>query len=213
MKNPFINFSEIKEKAASAKIVAVSKYQSDRDIALMSSFGIEDFGENQVQQFLKRQIAFPKLNWHFIGQLQTNKVKYLINKVYLIQSLDSIKLAQKIQEQSLKNNTITDCLIQLRFEDNDQKGGVTIEQLDKLYNYCRNCPNISIKGFMVIAPLSQGEEVIIDVFSKTKDIFANYQKEDKNIQYLSMGMSSDYVEALKCGANMLRIGEKLFTKE
>ncbi len=212
MENPFINFQTIMAKLGSGKLVAVSKNQSKQDIALMQALGVTDFGENQVQKLLQRYQDFPELNWHFIGQLQRNKVKYLLGKTVLIQSLDSLALAQEIQKQAAKQNIVINCLLQLKFDNDEKRGGVELSALPQLWDYLQSCEFIRIQGFMAVAPQTDATKLMA-IFSKAKEIYDCYQTIDKEICYLSLGMSADYEIALSCGANMIRIGEKLFTKK
>lgn len=212
METVFRNFEEITKAVGLNTLVAVSKYQSDQDIQLMSELGITDFGENQVQQLLIRQKRFPDLNWHFIGQLQTNKVKYLIGKTKLIHSLDSIKLAREIETQAAKMGETVDCLIQLKFDDDPKRGGVQLDKLTELYDFTLSCRYLRACGFMAIPPLSDNLTLAKLIFEEAKAFFDGFSRENPNWLYLSMGMSADYQLALDCGSNMVRIGEKLFTK-
>ena len=206
-------YQKIKENIKTAALVAVSKNRSIEEIKELQKQGIRDFGENRVREFLSKYEALPELDWHFIGQLQTNKVKYLIGKVKLIQSLDSLRLADEIEKQSAKKQVVTACLIQLKFDDRDERGGISNRELPALYDRCLKCDHLSIRGFMVVAPVHLSEKELTAVFDSAFGIYQRYRKQNNNIRYLSMGMSADYQLALKCGANMVRIGELLFTKD
>jgi len=207
------NYQKIKQEIKTATLVAVSKNRSISQIEELIDMGVTDFGENRVREFLDKWESLPDLNWHFIGQLQTNKVKYLIGKVSLIQSLDSLKLAEEIEKQSQKRQMVNDCLIQLKFDDQDVRGGVKLEELPLLYDYCLGCKHLRIRGFMVVAPLGLKKTKLNEVFHFAYSIYQDYQRKNKDMIYLSMGMSADYEAALECGSNMVRIGEKLFTKD
>jgi len=205
------NYQRIKQEIKTATLIAVSKNRSIEQIRELQEKGVVDFGENRVQEFLSKATVLPDINWHFIGQLQTNKVKYLIGKVKLIQSLDSGKLADEIEKQSRKKGLITECLIQLKFDKQASRGGVRCDDLAALYDHCLTCECLKVRGFMVVAPLDCDEEKLKAVFTAAHEIYREYRDKNEDISYLSMGMSADYLTALACGANMLRIGEKLFT--
>jgi len=211
-KHPFINIPIIKRATKGCTLVAVSKNQSLQDVEAMATLKIKDFGENKVGELLEKQRHFPGLNWHFIGQLQTNKVKQLIGKCAMIQSVNSLKLAQTIDKYSLQKNLITDCLLQIKFDSNPKRGGVTLEELTTLYEYCKSCKGIRVLGFMVVAPNDLNDGELSKIFRQAYTIFNIYRKSDQEIKYLSMGMSADYLLAVKYGANMVRIGQKMFTK-
>ncbi len=207
----YINVKDILANTLNVDLVAISKYQSITDVENIKALGVKNFGENKVQDFLKKYDLIKDVNWHFVGQLQTNKAKYLIGKVNLIQSLDSLKLAQEINKHSVKNNSITSCLIQIKFDDDISRGGINVDSLPTLFDECLKLKGIKIKGFMVVPPLVE-EEGLIEIFKRAKEIFNKYQVLSNDISYLSMGMSSDYKLAIKYGANMVRIGQKLFEK-
>ncbi len=198
---------EILNNIQNAKLIVVSKSRCLKEIQPFYDLGLRNFGENRVQELLAKYDKLANVNWHFIGQLQSNKVKYLIGKVALIQSLNSIKLADTINKESYKLNTFTNCLIQLKFEDDPNRGGIKLGEVDDFYEYCQTLKNLKIKGFMVVPPNDKPPE---DYFMKAKNLFEKYSRIDDNIEHLSMGMSEDYLIALECGSNMLRIGSKLF---
>ncbi|MBB6697637.1 YggS family pyridoxal phosphate-dependent enzyme [Clostridium algidicarnis] len=195
--------------------IAVSKQQSTDSIKKAYDFGIIDFGENKVQELLEKSEELPKdIRWHFIGHLQRNKVKYIVGKVYLIQSLDSIRLLSEIEKQYMKQNKVAEALIEINIGKEKSKDGIFLEDLEELIVEIEKCNFVKIKGLMAIIP--KGDEKSSEsYFMKMKDIWDNlsYRKfSNISMDYLSMGMSRDYELALKCGANMIRVGEGIFGK-
>lgn len=152
------------------------------------------------------------IKWHFIGKLQTNKVKYLVNNVSLIHSLSSIKLLEKIESEYGKANSIANVLIQINIGREESKSGILEEELEELIKAIEKCTHVKVKGIMVIIPKGN-EENSRCYFSKTKEIFKNLKQEDYNnisMEILSMGMSNDYEIAIEEGANLIRIGSGIF---
>lgn len=189
-----------------AKIVAVTKYTNVDFVNIAIKAGIDTLGENRVQEFLDKFEHYDSKNIHFIGHLQTNKVKYIIDKVNLIQSVDSIKLAKVIDEQAFKHNNIMDILVQINVSNEDSKNGIDICDTKYIIDELSALKNINIRGFMTIPMKKQGIELERD-FDKMHEVFSRYDKYD----ILSMGMSSDFELALKHGSTMVRIGTGLFT--
>ncbi|WGL59997.1 YggS family pyridoxal phosphate-dependent enzyme [Pigmentibacter sp. JX0631] len=198
-------------------IIAVSKYQDCNKINSAYSSGQINFGENYIQEWQEKvkffQNSLPNLKWHLIGNLQKNKAKYLTDKVFCLQSLDSIDLAKEIEkkgkfEQKLK------VLIQLQIDKNDQnKSGITIEQAKLLRDYIWKSSKISFAGFMGIGPLDIEINKRKELYYSFIDNAYNLWKETNSINtqpILSLGMSSDYETAIECGSNMLRIGTAIF---
>lgn len=194
---------KLKEECKDRIIVAATKYIGASDMRALFSYGIKDFGENRVDVMLKKMEELKDLEiiWHFIGHLQTNKVKKMINKIDYLHSLDSIHLAEVIDKERLSPlNTF----IELKLVDNENKSGVTIDKLDSFMVEIKKYKNINVVGFMVMADRSD-EESIRKVFKKAKEL-----KEKYHLKYLSMGMSDDYKIALEEGTTHLRIGRLLF---
>lgn len=192
------------------RLMAVTKTVSPDKINYAISQGITLLGENRVQEFISKKDDYDKTaEVHFIGHLQSNKVKYIINDVTLIQSVDSLKLANEINRLSEKNNKIMDILIEVNIGNEASKSGASADDLTDLIYRISELKHIRIKGLMAIPPVNSGE----DVFDKMHSIFLDLK--DKNIanvsmDVLSMGMSGDYVTAIKHGSNLVRIGTKLF---
>jgi len=191
---------------ADIKILAATKTVDAQRINLLSALGINLVGENRVQEFLAKYEAVKGVEWHFIGALQTNKVKYIIDKVSLIHSCDRISLVDELQRQSEKHNKTTNILIEINAGDETAKSGVTFCQIAPLYNYILTKPNLKVVGFMPVMPIDAPEELYI----KAHSIFKKYSTQDKNINTLSMGMSDDYPLAIKHGATIIRLGSCLF---
>ncbi|AGF56399.1 MULTISPECIES: YggS family pyridoxal phosphate-dependent enzyme [Clostridium] len=194
-------------------LLAVSKTKPLEDLEEAYKAGIRDFGENKVQELTTKFESFhDDVRWHLIGHLQTNKVKYLVDKVYLIHSLDSINLLHEIEKNFKKANKIANTLIQINIGRETSKSGILEEDLEKFILEIEKCTNVSVKGIMVIIPVGD-EESNRRYFKKTKEIFDGLKKNEyKNIQMniLSMGMTHDYVTAIEEGSNLVRIGTGIF---
>ena len=177
------------------------------------NIGQRDFGENKVQELISKKEVLPKdIRWHFIGKLQTNKVKYLVNNVYLIHSLSSMKLLEKIESEFGKNDLSANVLIQINIGKEESKSGIYEEELENMLSAIEECKYVKVKGIMVIIPKGNEKENRY-YFSITKTIFDELkQRKFKNIsmEILSMGMTNDYKVAIQEGANLVRIGSGIF---
>lgn len=195
------------------KIVAVSKYNKAEDIAKLYEIGQRAFGENRVQDLTAKQAALEELplEWHYIGNLQRNKLNALIKAdPFLFQSLDSIELANALQRRLADKEKTMDCLLQINSAHEETKSGVAPEQALETFAYIRqNCPNINLKGVMSIGAHTDDQAVIRESFETTYKIYE--QLEDVSI--CSMGMSGDFELAIECGSNMIRLGSVMFPKE
>jgi len=200
---------------SNVKLVAVSKTKPIEDIMEAYKAGQRDFGENKVQELLEKEISLPKdINWHLIGKLQTNKVKYIVGKVCLIHSLSSIKLLDTIEKEYSKKNLTANTLIQINIGREDSKNGIFIEELDELIDAIERSKHCKVKGIMTIIPKGSDEENRY-YFKEVKKIYDNLkERKFKNIsmEILSMGMSNDYKIAIEEGANLIRIGQGIFGK-
>lgn len=197
------------------KLIAVSKTRSIEEIKEAYDFGIRDFGENKVQELVLKEEKLSKdIKWHLIGHLQRNKVKYIVDKVYLIQSLDSIRLLNEIENEYKKKNKTANALIEVNIGREENKTGVLEENLNDLICEIEKCKNVKISGLMAIIP--KGDEIsCLNYFRKVKSIFdrlSNINYKNITMEILSMGMSSDYKYAVSEGSNMVRIGEGIFGK-
>ena len=194
-------------------ILGVTKTVGSDDIMCAVNEGITELGENRVQEFLEKYDKIPNVKWHIIGHLQTNKVKYIIGKTKLIHSVDSVKLAEEIERLSKKAGVITDILIEVNISGEETKSGISEDEILPFLEKAENFSNVKVKGFMTMAPKFAPEDEIRQIFKKLYKIFVDIsQKKYNNIsmEYLSMGMSSDYVIAVEEGANIVRIGSKIF---
>ena len=196
-----------KLKNMNVNIVAVSKYHTKEEIDAVAKEGLITFGENRVQEFLEKYD--PKYKWHIIGHLQTNKVKYIIGKVEMIESLDSIKLAKEIEKQAAKHDVIQNVLVQIKISKDESKTGLPIEETDSFLKEVSTYPHIKLKGFMCVASHTDNIQLIEEEFSMMNDLYKNY-KDLYQLDTLSMGMSNDYELAIKHGSNTVRIGSAIF---
>ena len=190
-----------------AKIVAVTKNTSPEFINIALKNEIHTLGENRVQEFLSKYEQYNTDNIHFIGHLQTNKVKYIIDKVKLIQSVDSLKLASVINDLSFENNIKMDILLQINIGNEETKNGIDINQADDFINEIKTYTNINLRGLMCIPP-----KVDMYTLEKHFDCMNEKYASYTDFDVLSMGMTNDYKLALKHGSNMVRIGSGIFKK-
>ena len=197
------------------EVIAVSKTRSIEEMDGAYKAGARIFGENKVQELIAKYDSFYKdVQWHLIGHLQRNKVKYLVGKVTLIQSLDSVSLLNEIEKQFGKKGAVADTLIEINIGNEESKTGILVEDLDSLLIEVEKCSHVKVKGLMTIIPKGDKENNRY-YFKKVKELYEKLQKKDfKNITMstLSMGMSGDYDIAISEGANMIRIGEGIFGK-
>lgn len=196
------------------KLISVSKTKPVNDILEAYSTGVRDFGENKVQELIEKIDQCPSdITWHLIGNLQTNKVKYIVGKVGLIQSLSSIKLLDKIEQEYQKRDLTANALIQINIGREESKGGFLVEEIDEVINKIKTCKHIKIHGIMTIIPKGSAESNR-DYFRSTKMIFDNLNNlvgiENIQMDILSMGMSNDYEIAIEEGSTMVRIGQGIF---
>lgn len=201
----------------SVKLVAVSKTKPKEDIAELYSFGHKVFGENKVQELAEKYEALPKdIEWHMIGHLQTNKVKYIAPFVSLIHSVDSLKLLIEINKRALQNNRIINCLLECYIAEEDTKFGFSEVEINELLDSkeFKELKNVRIAGLMGIASNSNSSHQIISEFSNLHSIFNRlkntYYSTDESFKELSMGMSGDYQLAIQSGATIIRIGSLIF---
>lgn len=192
-------------------LVAVSKTKTIEDIMSAYNSGQRLFGENRVQELTNKYSNLPKdIKWNMIGNLQSNKVKYIASFVDLIHSLDSLKLAREINKQAEKNNRVIDCLVQIKISKEETKHGVSFENFDEFYKNVKSLKFINIAGLMGMASFTDDKNLIKDEFKSISSLYKKLKLVDKNIKYLSIGMSNDYNLAINEGGNMIRIGSKIF---
>jgi hypothetical protein len=194
------------------KIVAVSKTFSAEYILELYSAGHTDFGENKVQELAakSKELKNNNINWHLVGHLQTNKVKYIVDFVKLIHSVDSLKLALEIDKYAKKSQKVVDVLVQVNTSSEDQKSGTEPENAENLCGSISVLENVKLRGLMTIGMFTEDENIIRENFRVLKDIYDRLKTTYKDFNILSMGMTSDYNIAIEEGSNMIRIGTALF---
>jgi len=194
------------------KLVTVAKYTELENIATLYELGQRAFGENQVQQLKERMTALEELplEWHMIGSLQKNKINNLIDlRPSLMQSLDSSDLATELNKKLETKNSKMNCLLQINAAKEESKSGVSTEEAFDIYQQIKEtCPNITLKGVMTIGAHSEDTKLIQQSFETTHSIYEKLEKEGATV--CSMGMSSDYNLAIRCGSNLIRVGSALF---
>lgn len=213
---------ELKETAARKSgrtgddvlLVAVTKLHGADEINEAIDAGITDIGENKVQEIMDKYEKVKPVRWHLIGHLQTNKVKYIIDKVSMIHSVDSLKLAKEIDKRAAQHDLIMDILVQVNAAEEESKFGITAEETDQLIaDIAQQCPNIRIKGLMCIAPYEEDPNDARAYFAEVKQIYDKYAdrpEERIDFQYLSMGMTNDFEVAVEEGSNLIRVGTAIF---
>lgn len=213
------NISAIKDelKSSGAKLIAVSKTKPVEIVQEAYNSGQRVFGENTVQELVEKFESLPKdIEWHLIGHLQTNKVKYIAPFISMIHSVDSLKLLQEINKQALKNNRVIDCLLQIYIADEDTKYGLDFAEAIELLRSeeYQQLQNIRICGVMGIATLTDNPRMTKDEFYELRTFYTGLKetffRKDPNFTEISMGMSGDYKLALEHGSTMVRIGSSLF---
>ncbi|MBE7037780.1 MAG: YggS family pyridoxal phosphate-dependent enzyme [Ruminococcaceae bacterium] len=200
-------------KADDIIILGVTKTIDAEDIKKAVDEGIYHLGENRVQEFLEKEDKIDNVKWHIIGHLQTNKVKYIIGKTFLIHSVESIKLAKEIDRLSSQKGITTDVLIEVNVSGEESKYGIRCEDIDSFLDEIDKFNAVKVKGFMTMAPKDAADNEIRQIFRKLYKIYVDIsQKKYNNIsmEYLSMGMSSDYELAILEGANIVRVGSAMF---
>ena len=207
------NYQDIlSQLTQNVKLVAVSKNHPSEKIKEVYDLGQRAFGENKVQELLEKQPVLPNdIEWHLIGHLQTNKVKYIAGFISMIESIDSEKLLKEVDKEALKNNRKINVLLQVKIAKEETKFGLTVDETKDIFNkYLNgNYPNIEIKGLMGMASFVDDETQIREEFSILKNLFDELS-ELKPLETLSMGMSGDFPLAIDCGSNSVRVGSAIF---
>lgn len=194
-------------------LVAVSKTKSESEIIEAYDCGQRVFGENKVQELVSKQNNLPKdINWHMIGHLQRNKVKYIAPFIDLIHAVDNIKLLKEINKQAKKNNRTIDCLIQIKISNEESKFGMEYKEVIELISNVNTSDfgNINLTGFMGMASNTNDQSILKQEFSLLNSFFEEAKQTNKNLKKISMGMSNDYLLAIQCGSNMIRVGSNIF---
>ena len=203
---------EILDKLNGAKLVAATKYVDVKEIEKLEKLGVTCFGENRVQAFLEKYENYHgNGEFQFIGTLQPNKVKYIIDKVTLIHAVDRYSLLKEIEKQAAKRDLEMPVLIQVNIAKEESKHGFEVEEIDEVFNCLKDYPHVKVRGLMMMAPHIESSETE-KYFKMTQELLQRLQKDYPMYQLdqLSMGMSNDYHEALNHGSTMIRIGSALF---
>lgn len=211
------NIAEAAQKsgrsATDIKLVAVSKTVSIDIIRLAYNEGLVDFGENRVQELTAKYPELAEANWHLIGHLQRNKVKYIVDKVKMIHSVDSVSLAEEISKRAIAFGKVIDILVQVNVSEEKTKFGIKLGELEQFLNDVGSLKGLKIRGLMTMAPFTFDMDRVRWVFRTLKEKFDEIKTMDiagVKMDYLSMGMSNDYMVAIEEGANIVRIGSSIF---
>jgi pyridoxal phosphate enzyme (YggS family) len=197
----------LEELDSKATLVAVSKTKPAENIQALYDLGQRDFGENYVQELVDKETALAKdIHWHFIGHLQSNKVKYIAPFVYLIHGVDSLSLLKEINKEAAKNSRVIDCLLQVHIAKEETKFGLDATELSAVMKDKEGLNNINVVGLMGMASFSADSQLVREEFKTLKELYNQYP----DFSVLSMGMSGDYNIAVEEGSNMVRIGSLLF---
>lgn len=221
------NYKEVEERVRLAceragrareevTLIAVSKTKPVEDIRELMELSVVDFGENKVQEMCGKQEAIPEpLHWHLIGHLQRNKVKYIAKSVYLIHSVDSIRLAEEIQKEAVKADRVCPILIEVNIGDEESKSGVPYEEAEALVRAAAAMPNLEVRGLMCIAPIVAEAEENRGYFRKMRELrdrLKSLALPGAPMTELSMGMTGDFEVAIEEGATLVRVGTAIFGK-
>ncbi len=197
-------------------LVAVSKTKPNSDIMEAYDAGQRVFGENKVQEMVEKHDTMPKdIEWHMIGHLQRNKVKYMASFVSLIHGVDNLKLLEEINKQAKKHNRVINCLFQIKIASEDSKFGMNVNEVPRILESedFSSFKNIKVVGFMGMATFTDNQKQIIEEFKSLKNAFDEFEHlkaVNCELTTISMGMSGDYQTAIKCGSNMIRVGSSIF---
>ena len=194
-------------------LVAVTKTHPADMMNEAIRLGVTDIGENKPQELRDKYADVLPVKWHLIGHLQTNKVKYVIDKVCLIHSVDSVKLMDEIERQAEKHDVNMDILIQVNISGEETKSGVSTDEVEQLLLHAGTLKRVKVMGLMTIAPKTDNSVTNTLHFDNMRQLFIDIQKkkyDNVNMKYLSMGMSGDYETAIECGANIVRVGSAIF---
>ena len=219
------NLREVEDRIAAAckranrkreevTLIAVSKTKPVSMLEEVYGAGIRDFGENKVQELTeKHEVMNKDIRWHMIGHLQRNKVKYIVDKVKLIHSVDSVRLAQAIEQESAKKNVIVDILIEVNVAEEESKFGLKVDEVIAMVEEISKYSHLRIKGLMTIAPYVQNAEENRSVFARLRKLSVDIDAkniDNVSVEILSMGMTNDYEVAIEEGATMVRVGTGIF---
>jgi len=201
----------LNELPIEVELVAVSKTKSNTEILESYEAGQRIFGENKVQEMTRKYDVLPKdIQWHMIGHVQSNKVKYMAPFVALIHGVDSLKLLKEINKQALKNNRVINCLLQVHIAKESTKFGLSNMECIEALTAAESLKNITIKGLMGMATFTDDHSQVEQEFEGLKQLYDQLAKKYSEFEILSMGMSGDYQIAIAKGSNMIRVGSKIF---
>ncbi|GHA37196.1 YggS family pyridoxal phosphate enzyme [Salinimicrobium marinum] len=208
------NIKKIKAEIPSeVSLVAISKTKPNEDLMEAYDAGQRIFGENKIQEMTQKWEDLPKdIEWHMVGHVQRNKVKYMAEFVELIHAVDSLKLLKEINKQAEKHNRLIKCLLQIKIAEEDSKYGLDVAAAKEILQSeeLRKLPHVKITGLMGMATLTENEDKIKSEFSFLRTTFEAFKQEQEDFTTLSMGMSGDYKIALECGSTMIRVGSSIF---
>ena len=207
------NIKKFKEELNHVSLVAISKTKPTSDLMEAYNAGQRIFGENKIQEMTEKWEELPKdIEWHMVGHVQRNKVKYMAPYVGLIHAVDSLKLLKEINKEAKKNDRIINCLLQIKIADEDSKFGITAEEAEAILKSEKlaEMNNVKITGLMGMATFTENKDQVKKEFQYLKSLFDEFQQKFKDLTILSMGMSGDYKIAVESGSNMVRIGSAIF---
>lgn len=194
-------------------LVAVSKTKPVKDIMEAYNAGQRIFGENKIQEVVEKHEQMPKdIEWHMIGHVQRNKVKYMAPFVSLIHGVESFKVLKEVNKQSKKHDRVINCLLQIKIAEEDSKFGMTVQEAKDILTSSdfKDLKNVNVTGVMGMATFTNNQEQIKSEFNNLKQALNNLKDNHPNLNVISMGMSGDYQLAIDCGSNMVRIGSSIF---
>lgn len=201
-------------KREEVTLIAVSKTKPVETLQEAYDLGVRIFGENKVQELTAKYEALPKdIHWHMIGHLQTNKVKYIIDKAELIHSVDSLKLAETIEKEAAKHDLIADILVEVNVAEEESKFGMKMEEVIPFVEKVSAFPHVRVRGLMTIAPFVEDSEENRSIFADLHKLYIDIKKKNHDndtVSVLSMGMTNDYEVAIEEGATMVRVGTGIF---
>lgn len=201
----------IKEIPPSVQLVAVSKTKSNEEVMQAYDAGQRIFGENKIQDMNLKHEELPKdIQWHMIGHVQSNKVKYMAPYVSLIHGVDSLKLLKEINKQANKNNRVIPCLLQIHIAEEDSKFGLSTEESQEIIKLSKDLRSVKINGLMGMASFTKKENQVAKEFLGLKSLYDKFIQQNIPLEILSMGMSGDYPIAIQKGSNMIRVGSQIF---
>lgn len=203
------NYDRIKNEINSSQLLVVSKTQSIEDIRKLYNHGVYAFAENRINELKNKVLVLPSdIEWHFVGRLQTKKIRDIVKNCVLIHSVDSVKGIEVINKEACKIDKVQDVLIQLNISGEESKTGFLEENLTSVLDFSKGLKHVRILGIMTMAPYTDDEAELRRIFSKMQELFLN-----NDFSILSMGMSNDYKIAVEYGSTIVRIGSSIFNKE